>query len=129
MLRGAIICPDQDLTAHLDQALLQLGRVGVVRAVDHYPDMVELMRILRAAAPQIIFVSTEAMAAAVETLKMIETKAPGVQVIAISRRQDPDVLIEAMRAGIREFLSMPIERQALYETISRVSDALDKRPP
>ncbi len=129
MLRGAIICPDQDLTAHLDQSLLQLGRVGVVRAVDHYPDLVELTRILRAAAPQIIFVSTEAMAAAVETLKMIESNAPGVQVIAISRRQDPDVLIEAMRAGIREFLSMPIERQALYETISRASEALDKRPP
>ncbi len=129
MLRGAIICPDQDLTAHLDQALIHLGRVGIVRAVDHYPDLVELTRILRAAAPQIVFISIEAMAAAVETLKLIETHAPGVQVIAISRKSDPEVLIEAMRAGIREFVSMPIERQALYDALTRSAEQIEKRPP
>ena len=129
MLRGAIICPDQDLITQLDQALLQLGRVGVVRAIDHYPDVVELTRMLRASAPQIVFVSTEAMAAVTEILRHIETHAPGIQVIAISRKSDPDVLLEAMRAGIREFLALPFDRQSLYDAISHSQELLEKRPP
>lgn len=129
MLRGAIICPDQDLIAQLDQALLQLGRVGVVRAVDHYPDVVELTRMLRASAPQIVFVSVEAMASVTEIIRHIEAHAPGVQVIAISRKSDPEVLLEAMRAGMREFLAMPFDRQALYDAVSHAQEMLDKRPP
>jgi pilus assembly protein CpaE len=129
MLRGAIICPDQDVTANLDQALLQLGHVAVVRAVDHYPDAVELMRLLRASAPQIVFLSTEAMAAATETLKQIEAKAPGVQVIAVSRKSDPDLLLEVMRAGVREFVAMPFEKQSLFDAVKHASDLIEKRPP
>jgi len=129
MLRGAIICPDQDLTAHLDQALMQVGRIGVVRALDHYPDAVEMARVLRASAPQVIFLSTEAIGCTAETIKHIETYAPGVQIIAISRNSDPDILLEIMRAGVREFLALPFERQAVYDAISHAEATLEKRPP
>src|SRR6476660_2621103 len=105
MLRGAIICPDQDLVAHLDQALLQLGKVGVVRAIGHYPELVELTRMLRASAPQVVFISMESISMATEMTRHIELHAPGVQIIAVSRKSDPDILLDAMRAGIREFLS------------------------
>lgn len=129
MLRGAIICPDQDLTAHLDQALLQVGQVGVVRALDHYPDAVEMARVLRASAPQIVFLSTEHSAATTEAIRQIETYAPGVQIIAISRTPEPDMLIEIMRAGVREFLSLPFDRQSVFDALAHAEATLAKRPP
>jgi pilus assembly protein CpaE len=129
MLRGAIICPDSDLTVQLDQALVQLGRIAIVRVLDHHPNLVDLIRMLRASAPQVLFVSTEAMGGIEEFVRQVEAHAPGVQIIAISRTQDAEVLLEAMRAGIREFLCAPFERQSLYDAVSKASAAIDERPP
>src|SRR3974390_3325377 len=100
MLRGVIICGDQDLAARLEGALADVGRVGVVRTVDHYPDLVELTRLLRAAAPDVLFLSTESMERTAELVRQVEANTPGVQIIAISRASDPEVLLESMRAGI-----------------------------
>ena len=129
MLRGAIICPDPELTTNLDQALLVNGRIGIVRAMDHYPDSIELSRMLRASAPQIVFLSTEAVSATAELIKLIENYAPGVQIVAISRRSDPNTLIELMRAGVREFLAMPFGTQAVCEAVANCEGMLRKRPP
>ncbi len=129
MLRGVIICGDQDLATRLDHALADTGRVGVVRTVDQYPDLVELTRLLRAAAPEVIFVSTQSMERAAELVKQVESNAPGIQVVAMSRTSDPEVLLESMRAGIREFIAMPFPFQQLDETLQRVQQGLNKRPP
>jgi pilus assembly protein CpaE len=129
MLRGVIICGDQDLAMRLERSLADVGRVGVVRSVDHYPDLVELTRLLRAAAPDIVFLSTESMGRAAELVKQVESNAPGVQVIAISRASDPDVLLESMRAGIREFLPLPFHQNHLEEALQRMQEMLIKRPP
>ena len=129
MLRGVIICGDEDLALRLERSLTEVGRVGVVRTVDHYPDLVELTRLLRAAAPEIIFLSTESMARAAELVKQVESNAPGVQIIAISRASDPEVLLESMRAGIREFVALPFNPNQLEEALHRIQDMLAKRPP
>jgi pilus assembly protein CpaE len=129
MLRGAIVCPDQDLVATLDQALVQTGRVGVVRVLDHYPSLVELSRMLRAAAPQILFISTEQMDQVGHLIRNVERLTPGVQVIAISRKSDPEMLLEAMRIGIREFISLPFEFDTVSDALMRVHEFIEKRPP
>lgn len=129
MLRGAIISPDQDLSSRLEQVLADVGYVGVVRTVDHYPDLVELTRILRAAAPEILFISTESMSRTADLVRQVETNASGIQIVAINRTSDPEILLDAMRAGIREFLALPFHRQNIHEAITRVSEQLEKRPP
>lgn len=129
MLRGVVICGDQDLALRLERALGDVGRVGIVRTVDHYPDLVELTRMLRAAAPEILFVSTESTAKAAELVKQVEANAPGIQIVAISRSSDPDVLLESMRAGIREFIALPFHYRQLEDSLKRVQEFLSKRPP
>ena len=129
MLRGVIICGDQDLALRLERSLADAGRVGVVRTVDHYPDLVELTRLLRGAAPEVVFLSTESMGRAAELVKQVESNAPGVQIVAISRASDPEVLLESMRAGIREFLPLPFHQNQLEETLQRIQETLMKRPP
>src|SRR6185436_16035184 len=102
MLRGAIICPDRELGDRLVGALLESHKVGIVRRLDAYPNTVDLGRFVRAAAPEIIFLSIETRQEALEVAKAIEEQAPGTQVVAINRTCDPQTLLETMRAGIRE---------------------------
>ncbi len=66
MLRGIIICPHVDLGERLEALLNEMGIVGVIRTLDRYPNSLELVRFLRAHAPQVIFVSTESTTKALE---------------------------------------------------------------
>jgi pilus assembly protein CpaE len=129
MLRGIIICPDVDLGERLEALLNEMGIVGVIRTLDRYPNALELVRFLRAHAPQVIFISTESTTKALEIAREVEKNTPGVQMVAVSRFCDPQILLEVMRAGIREFASLPFDRQTLTDGLIRIKDALDKRPP
>ncbi len=129
MLRGIIICPDVDLNERLEAILTEIGIVSVTRTLDRYPSSLELLRFLRAHAPQVIFVSTESTPKAMEIAREVEKNTPGVQIVAVSRFVDPQILLEVMRAGIREFASLPFDRQALVEALSRIRDAVQARPP
>jgi len=129
MLRGIIICPDVDLNERLEAILTEIGIVGITRTLDRYPSSLELLRFLRAHAPQVVFVSTESTAKAMEIAREVEKNTPGVQIVAISRFVDPQILLEVMRAGIREFASLPFDRQTLVDALVRIKDAVQARPP
>jgi pilus assembly protein CpaE len=129
MLRGIIICPDVDLNERLEAILTEIGIVGITRTLDRYPNSLELLRFLRAHAPQVIFVSTESTAKAMEIARDVDKNTPGVQIVAVSRFVDPQILLEVMRGGIREFTSLPFDRQALTDALVRIKDAVQARPP
>ena len=129
MLRGIIICPDVDLNERLEAILTEIGIVSVTRTLDRYPSGLELLRFLRAHAPQVVFVSTESTTKAMEIAREVEKNTPGVQIVAISRFVDPQILLEVMRAGIREFASLPFDRQTLVDALVRIKDAVQARPP
>jgi len=129
MLRGITICPDVDLAERLDALLTEIGIVSITRTLDRYPNSLELVRFLRAHAPQVIFVSTESTTKAMEIASEVNKNTPGVQIVAVSRFCDPQILLEVMRAGIREFASLPFDRQTLTEGLLRIKDQLEARPP
>jgi len=102
--------------------------VNVVRVMDRYPGAVEVLRSLRAQAVEILFLSFESVAEALDTVKAIEAEAGSVQVVAIHRRMDPSVLRESMRSGIREFLVDPFDPQAVKESLAQIKALLERRP-
>jgi len=128
MLKGAVICPDRELGDRLVSALLESHRIGIVRRLDAYPSAVEVARFLRAAAPEVIFLSIETREQALETAKRIEESAPGLQVVAINRTVDPQILLETMRAGIREFLSPPFESHTVAASLERIASLVSQTP-
>ena len=128
MLRSIIICPDADLNERLEALLGEIG-AHVTRALDRYPGSLELLRMVRAHAPQVIFVSTESISKALEIAREVDKNTPGVQIFALSRSLDPQVLLELMRAGIREFASLPFDRQALVDALVRIRDTVEQKPP
>jgi pilus assembly protein CpaE len=129
MLRGVIICPEQELGKDLSDALTATQRLVVVRILDHYPDGVDLARFLRAAAPEIVFLSVEAPREALELASRIEKQAPGTLIVAISRVCTPGTLLETMRAGIREFLASPFESDVVMEALGRMEQISERTPP
>lgn len=128
MLRGLVICPDSDLAERLEQALSETGQIVLVRDLDRYPTELEFMRFARAHAPQVVFLSTESLPQATEIIRLVDREFPGLQLVAVHRSTDPQVLLDIMRAGVREFLALPFARQAIYETLARVDELAQKRP-
>jgi pilus assembly protein CpaE len=128
MLRSVIICPDQELSAELRDVLEQTRGVAILRMLDSYPNEVDLVRFLRATAPEIVFLSVESPREALPIAAAIEVQAPGTQVMAISRSANPDVLLETMRTGIREFLALPFEAEAIREALARAEQVLENKP-
>lgn len=129
MLRGLIISTDQELAERAANSLGEVGNVSIVRYIDHYPSSDELGPIVRAVAPDIAFISIEKMDEVAKVIAILEALAPGIQYVALSRECDPQMLLDTMRSGMREFLSAPFNRQSVFEAMARVADSIEKRPP
>ncbi len=130
MLRTIIISPDVTIADRLGQTLAEFGEdIKVCRTIEGYPSSLDLSRTLRAHAPEVIFLSFENVPLAVETVKFLENSSAGLQIVAIHRTCDANLLRDTMRAGIREFLTDPFEVGAVVESLRNVKALLDKRPP
>jgi pilus assembly protein CpaE len=129
MLRGITICPDVELSERFEQLISEIGHVHITRSMDRYPNALELLRFLRAHAPQVVFLGIDSMQKAMETVQEIEKNTPGVQIFALGRQCDAGVLLDIMRAGIREFASLPFDRQSITESLLRIGNVLETKPP
>jgi pilus assembly protein CpaE len=128
VLRSVVICPDRESNAKLTRALEASTAVSILRNSDSYPSAADLIRSLRAHAAELLFLSFERLDKALELVAVLEKEASHVQIVAVSRSLDPQVLRESMRAGVREFLVDPFERKAVWDSLKHLKDLLDKRP-
>jgi pilus assembly protein CpaE len=127
-LRTAIVAPDQELAQYLQRVLADTSGIHIVRTVAGYPNAIDLARMLRSHAPQIVFLSVISASDATNIAAQIEEIMPGVQVVAFGQSCDPNTLMEIMRAGIREYIAAPFEPVCLKECLRRVSENLNRRP-
>ncbi len=128
MFRSIVICPDPGLRRQCRQELAGTRLVEVLREMERYPDRVELVRILRAHAPHVIFLSVEQLTDALAIAAETERAAPGTQIVGLGQLCEPSVLLQCMRAGIREFASAPLHAAMLEESLLRLSENIDARP-
>src|SRR5579864_3954949 len=124
MLRSVIICPDTDLKDRLETLLNQIGICTIAKTLDRYPTQLQLERMVRALAPNVIFVSTESTTHAFEIAREMANNGPGIQIIGLARVCDPQILMEAMRAGIQEFAALPFDRVRLVEGLRRIEEVV-----
>src|SRR5215469_7747321 len=128
-VRSIIICPNQELAARLQPALEATGEISVGRSLHRYPNAVDLVRTLRAHVPEVVFLSFEALDKALEVVHLLESEAEGIQIVAVHSELDPKLLRETMRAGVREFLADPFERQAVVDALLTVKALVERKPP
>jgi pilus assembly protein CpaE len=129
MLRVAIICPDQEVGAALERALLESRMAAVVLHLNRYPDAVELERLLTERTVEAVFLSYESPQRFSVVASFLEKKASGIPMVAVACSCDPNILLELMRAGVREVLTWPFDPQKLREALGRIQKILDSRTP
>ena len=128
MLRTVVIGADAESTQRMDSLFLESGRFGLARSIDKYPTGTELERLLRAHAPQVVFLSASVLDEALATKKAIEALLTGLPVVSFGRNCEQRVLLELMKAGVREFLPEPIDAGELGELANRIEDHLAQNP-
>jgi pilus assembly protein CpaE len=128
LLRSIIISPDAELAGRLEAAATLTGEISVNRVLDRYPTAIDLVRTIRAHAPDILFLNFESLESAQEVVSFVEKQAEGVQIVAFHRSCDAKILRETMRLGVREFLSDPFERVLLMDSISHIKALLTRKP-
>ncbi len=128
MIRCIIICPDPEVSGKLEETLLSVSDVTVFRTITQYPTATELVRTLRAHAPDVIFLSFESIEKAEELVHFLEKESEDAQIIAVHRGADPMVLRTMMRLGVREFASFPFEWQVLVDSLSHAATRLGNKP-
>jgi pilus assembly protein CpaE len=117
------------MATDLEQALTALGEVTVSRVLHSYPSPMELVRTLRAHAPDVVFLSFDGVEKAQETVRFLEKEAEGVQIIGVHHTLDAGVLRESMRVGVREFVCYPFDRTSLVDSLRNAASVLERRPP
>src|SRR5262249_16388379 len=69
--------------------------------------------------PDIILLDTEHPQAALEALHVLHAALPDTWLFISSSHSDPQLIIETMRAGAREFLPKPIPARNLSQAVGR----------
>ncbi len=130
MLRTIIISPERETADLLATTLGHFAPdVELFRVIHDYPAPLDLLRMLRACAPDVVFLSFENAALGAGTVRLLETQAPGLQVIGISKACDPNLLRESMRAGVREFLSDSFDVTSVADALRNVQALLQRKQP
>jgi pilus assembly protein CpaE len=128
MLRAVIVSPDAELGDRLADLIARAGRVALAKTINRYVAGYELERFLRGNAPQVIYLSIEDLARAMEVVRNVEEIMPHVQVVALDRSCDPAILLDLMRNGVREFLAYPFDVATFLASVERVEEMLEKQP-
>ncbi len=128
MLRAMIVSADRESADRLTAALAETGRAAVVRALVRYPSETELMRVLRAHAPQLFFLDVGPVQEALTLISTLIACAPAAQILAFDRRCDQRTLLALMRAGVREFIAVPDGFPDLPAALDRAAAALERAP-
>jgi pilus assembly protein CpaE len=76
-----------------------------------------------AAQPDVVVLDVRASAALPPTLSSLRRQHPGTGVVIVARRMDPALMLEAMRAGVSEWLADPITAQDLAHAVARVTSS------
>ncbi len=61
MLRAITICPDLEMASQFKEAVAGVGWVTISRALNHYPNELNLIRLVRATCPELAFLSLESL--------------------------------------------------------------------
>jgi pilus assembly protein CpaE len=129
LLTSIVISPKADRNGELSAILKDLAHVRILRSFDKQPSEQELERFLQVAGPSIIFLGIEEdQGATLRLAAAIDRAETGAQVVVLSNVDDQWVLIESMKAGIREFLTLPLKPDRVNEAMCRIIEVLERKP-
>lgn len=118
VIRVVLVDPNEESRRRLQQLLGSLGSLWLAEAFTSYTAAASRVAEI---APDLCLVSLDsAPGAALELIGNLCQGNPGAVVLPASAACDSTLILKAIRAGAREFLTLPTEAGELMETITRL---------
>ncbi len=121
ILRLALVDPQDASRETLKKMLLGMDIVWLEAECSRYeffPDVVTQ------STPDVGVVSLDASPEkAIALLERLHVEVPNCVLLAVSSSSDGQLILRSMRAGAREFLTMPVSLEDLMSALGRISDA------
>jgi len=116
-----ILAPSDEDREALRRQVEELGVANVSLEMEHYCSAAADRPTARfvESAPDIVIVDLEEPEAALETLRILHQEIPESWLFVTAAVKDSELIIEAMRAGAREYLFKPIPPMSLAQAIDR----------
>ena len=113
--------------AALKERAVELGdlitKTGLATTVVEVFDLANIsewsMRQLIDADPEVILVDVGESTSALQIVQTIHTALPNTRLLVVSSITDPEIIIQLMRAGVREVLPRPLSQAGLLEAFNR----------
>jgi len=110
-----------------DKQLFEIARMlrerSLTDQVEVLPGLLEKAKILEGGVPDLLLVAQPLLNGAdLDRLEALGTQHPDMAIIVACQQQTPDFLLQAMRAGVREVMPLPIEAAQLQSAVRRIDD-------
>ncbi len=118
VIRVVLVDPNEESRQALQQLLGSMGSVWIVEVLSSY--QVAASRIVEIAPDLCIVALDSEPGQAVELIASIVQALPNAVVLPASASCDSTLILKSIRAGAREFLTLPTEASELMEIIARL---------
>jgi pilus assembly protein CpaE len=116
-----LICPQKKLNADLSPLVTKALPLAPIQNLTGYPSRPQLVDLLRTFAAKICFLEfTDTPLDAFNTLETLRVLAPDLPVIAVVSGNRQEVVLECLRRGASEFLTVPLSPDQLDGCLTRV---------
>ncbi|MBB5370270.1 MULTISPECIES: AAA family ATPase [unclassified Janthinobacterium] len=111
----------RDATLHEEIAAQGAARMPVLRLLERRSGLRDAVEHMLAEAPELVIVDASGIGLdEADLLERLARQYPLAALMLLTRGQQQDVLIRAMRAGTREVLQLPLVHKAFHEAMDRV---------
>jgi len=122
MLRGVLVSASSEQRFAVHSWAETTRGVMLLPGFADYPTAEEWRRFQNAHSPQVVFLDLDTnFERALEVVKLLEGQLPAV---GLFNQPEPQRIIDAMRAGVREVLYLPFDRDLFCEALTRLEDAV-----
>ncbi len=127
-MKAILICPAEKLRKQFEAAIGALKAVALIKVLTEFPPEDVLRRIIRARAPQVVFIGLDDSHGCENTNNQLETESPWIQRIGLHESKDPSTFRLALRLRMHEALVEPFHRNDIDDVVSRTAKLLAASP-
>jgi len=127
-MRGVVVGSERDNWPSLRQALDATGRFASLRRFDPITDSQALSRMVRLYSPHLVILDLASYADFDSLLELVARANPPTLLVATGAGIEGQVLLQLMRVGVQEYLTLPYTREETIALLGRVEQKLAKQP-
>ncbi len=117
MLTAVMVGSTRDLLSYMQQICAEFEGLCVYKSLDSYPHPHELIRLLNAYAPEVVFLETGGSETPLALARQIRSYNPKTAIIGFTQECDGDQLVQATQAGIDAILLPPFSAEEFQKVL------------